>query len=136
MNQKKTQNGEKYHKKTSEKTSELIEAGAVKTKEGLSVVSDTIKKMMSGSPPYLSTMSDLTKILLRNSDIGTKIARDHLNAQFESMMSSEERHEEDVVDSAPERTPVASPELDNAEKSRINLEDDSLSYFKKLAEEV
>jgi hypothetical protein len=42
--------------------------------------------------------------------------------------------EEDVVDSAPERTPVASPELDN--DNNEEAEDNSLSYFKKLAEEV
>jgi hypothetical protein len=42
--------------------------------------------------------------------------------------------EEDVVDSAPERTPVAAPELDN--DNNEEAEDNSLSYFKKLAEEV
>ena len=88
----------KLSQKTSEKTSELIETGAIKTKEGLSVVSDTIKNMMSGSPPYLYTLSELTKVLINNSDIGTKIAKDQLNAQFESMMFSEERHEEDLAE--------------------------------------
>ena len=43
---------------------------------------------------------------------------------------------ESAFDDTPERTPVATPELDNAEKARVALEDDSLSYFKKLAEEV
>jgi hypothetical protein len=38
---------------------------------------------------------------------------------------------ESAFDDTPERTPVAAPEVDNSEEN-----DDSLSYFKKLAEEV
>jgi hypothetical protein len=58
---------------------------------------------------------------------------DDLKARFYRAIGSPDSSEdfgESVADSSPERTPVAAPEVDSGD------DDDSLSYFKKLAEEV
>ena len=58
---------------------------------------------------------------------------EELASRFSSTMgvtSSFEDSSESAFDSTPERTPVAAPEVDSSE------DDDSLSYFKKLADEV
>jgi hypothetical protein len=59
---------------------------------------------------------------------------DDLKARFSLTMgvsSSYEASSESAFDGTPERTPVAAPEVDSDED-----DDNSLSYFKKLAEEV
>ena len=59
---------------------------------------------------------------------------DDLKARFSLTMgvsSSYETSSESAFDGTPERTPVAAPEVDSDED-----DDNSLSYFKKLAEEV
>jgi hypothetical protein len=59
---------------------------------------------------------------------------DDLKDRFYRAIGSNERSDdfgEDVADASPERTPVAAPEVDSSED-----DDKSLSYFKKLAEEV
>jgi hypothetical protein len=56
---------------------------------------------------------------------------DDLKARFARTMGAVDGLEESAFGDTPERTPVAAPEVDSSED-----DDKSLSYFKKLAEEV
>jgi hypothetical protein len=77
---------------TAKDTKDSIETGTEKTGEAIGTVSDTIKSnigvlsdtvsgMMSGSPPYLLTLIELTREMLGQSNIQTQTAKDNIDAQ-------------------------------------------------------
>jgi hypothetical protein len=97
----------KKNEATAKDTKDSIETGTEKTGEAIGTVSDTIKSkvgvlsdtvsdMMSGSPPYLLTLIELTREMLGQSNIQTQTAKDNIDAQVKSMMGVRDKQSPDI----------------------------------------